>query len=59
MFLSILASKVFYYIVKFGIISIGLLEGPMVATGLLTQLIVSVVLSIAFWKFSEKAVYKS
>ena len=59
MFLSIVASKVFYYIVKFGIISIGLLEGPMVATGLLTQLIVAVVLSITFWKFSEKAVYKS
>ena len=59
MFLSILASKVFYYIVKLGIISIGLLEGPMVATGLLTQLIVAVVLSIAFWWFSEKAVYKS
>lgn len=59
MFLSILASKVFYYIVKFGIISIGLIDGPMVATGLLTQLIVAVVLSVTFWKFSEKAVYKS
>ena len=59
MFLSIVASKVFYYIVKFGIISIGLLEGPMVATGLLTQLIVAVVLSVTFWKFSERVVYKS
>ena len=59
MFLSILASKVFYYIIKFGIISIGFLDGPMVATGLLTQLIVAVVLSITFWKFSEKVVYKS
>lgn len=59
MVLSILASKVFYYIIKFGIISVGILKGPMVATGLMTQLIVAVVLSVAFWKFSEKAVYKS
>jgi len=56
MFLSIVASKVFYYIIKFGIISVGLLDGPMIATGLLTQLIVAVVLSVAFWKFSEKEV---
>ncbi len=59
MFLSIVASKVFYYIIKFGIISVGLLDGPMVATGLMTQLIVAVVLSVAFWKFSEKVVLKS
>lgn len=58
MFLSIVASKVFYYIIKFGIISVGILDGPMVATGLMTQLIVAVVLSVAFWKFSEKVVYK-
>lgn len=59
MFFSIVASKVFYYIIKFGIISIGLLDGPMVATGLMTQLIVAIVLSVAFWKFSEKVVFKS
>lgn len=59
MVLSILASKVFYYIVKFGIISIGILDGPMVATGLMTQLIVAVVLSVTFWRFSEKVVSKS
>ena len=59
MFLSILTSKVFYYIIKFGIISVGILDGPMVATGLLTQLIVAVVLSVIFWKFSERVVYKS
>ncbi len=59
MFLSLLASKVFYYIVKFGIISIGILDGPMVATGLMTQLIVAVVLSVTFWRFSEKVVSKS
>lgn len=59
MFLSIVASKVFYYSIKFGIISVGLLEGPMVATGLMTQLIVAIVLSAAFWKFSEKVVYKA
>ena len=59
MFLSILASKVFYYIIKFGIISAGILDGPMVATGLKTQLIVAVFLSVTFWKFSEKVVYKS
>ena len=59
MFLSIVASKIFYYIIKFGIISVGILDGPMVATGLMTQLIVAVVLSVAFWKFSEKVVYKS
>ena len=59
MFLSIVASKVFYYIVKFGIISIGLIDGPMIATGLMTQLVVAVVLSVTFWKFSEKVVYKS
>ena len=59
MFLSIVASKIFYYIIKFGIISIGFLDSPMVATGLLTQLIVAVVLSVAFWKFSEKVVYKA
>ena len=59
MFLSIVASKVFYYIIKLGIISVGILDGPMVATGLLTQCIVAVVLSVAFWKFSEKVVYKS
>lgn len=58
MFLSIVLSKVFYYIIKFGIISAGLLDASMVATGLLTQVIVAVVLSIAFWKFSEKVVNK-
>ncbi len=59
MFLSIAASKVLYYIIKFGFISVGILDGPMVATGLMTQLIVAVVLSVAFWKFSEKVVFKS
>lgn len=59
MFLSILASKMIYYIIKYGIISAGILDGPMVATGLMTQFIVAVVLSVAFWKFSEKVVYKS
>lgn len=58
MFLSIVASKLFYYIIKLGIISAGILDGPMVTTGLLTQLIVAVVLSVAFWKFSENVVYK-
>lgn len=59
MFLSILASKMIYYIIKYGIISAGILDGPMVATGLMIQFIVAVVLSVAFWKFSEKVVYKS
>lgn len=54
MFLSIAASKALYYAVKFGCLSLGLLDGPMVATGLLTQLVVAVVLSLAFWMFKEK-----
>lgn len=54
MLLSIAASKALYYAVKFGCLSLGLLDGPMVATGLPTQLVVAVVLSLAFWAFKEK-----
>lgn len=54
MLLSIAASKALYYAVKFGCLSLGLLDGPMVATGLPTQLVVAVVLSLAFWVFKEK-----
>jgi hypothetical protein len=56
MFVSIAASKMFYYIIKYGIISVRLLDGPIVATELVTQLIVAIVLSVAFWKYRESVV---
>lgn len=56
MFIAILASKALYYLIKYGVLAFGLLEGPMIATGLFTQLIVAVVLSVGFWKFQERRV---
>lgn len=58
MFASIAASKVAYYIIKYGVLSIGLMEGSLIATDLLTQLVVAIVLSVAFWKFSERMIQR-
>lgn len=55
MFIAIVASKTLYYIIKYGVLALGLMEGPMVATGLLTQIIVAAVLSVSFWKFQERS----
>ena len=57
MFIAIIASKALYYLIKFGVLALGLMEGPMVATGLFTQFIVAVVLSVSFWKFQERSVF--
>ncbi len=56
MFVAIAASKVAYYIIKYGVLSIGLMDGTLIATDLLTQLVVAIVLSVAFWKFSERVI---
>ncbi|MEW6195320.1 MAG: hypothetical protein AB1521_09205 [Bacteroidota bacterium] len=42
---SILISKIYYYGVKFGLVSIGLISGELVATPVYLQLIIAVVLS--------------
>jgi len=56
MFIAIIASKAFYYLIKYGVLALGIMEGPIVATGILTQLIVTVVLSVGFWRFQEKRI---
>lgn len=53
MFFSIVLSKLLYYVVKFFIISIGLMLTTMVSTSLAIQLIIAFVLSLCF-SFSSK-----
>ena len=55
MFIAIFVSKTLYYIIKYGVLTFGFMEGPMVATGLLTQMIVAAVLSVSFLKFQERS----
>lgn len=49
MFLSILISKLYYYIIKYVLISFGLLSGELVSTALYLQAIVGV--AISFYSF--------
>lgn len=55
-FASILISKVFYYTVKFGLLSFGIMEGGLIATPIYLQIVVTSVLSIYLYLFykSEK-----
>lgn len=52
MFISILLSKGLYYLVKYGLISIGLMNSSFFGTNLGTQLLVAAVISLLFVKHS-------
>ena len=46
LFVSIFFCKIYYYIVKAGLISVGLMEGGLVSTPIYLQLIIALVLSV-------------
>ncbi len=48
MILSIIGSKIFYYGLKFIFIEVGLIEGSLVSTGLIGQIIALLIISIVF-----------
>lgn len=54
MFLSIIASKLFYYGLKSICISFGLLSTAIVDTNIYIQLIVTIIISALFAKFTER-----
>jgi hypothetical protein len=57
LFVSIFFCKVYYYIVKAGLISVGLMEGGLVSTPIYLQIIIALVLSVAAHFYINK--YKS
>lgn len=48
MTLSIIGSKIFYYGLKYVFIEVGLIEGSLVSTGLIEQIIALLIISIVF-----------
>lgn len=54
MFVSILVSKTLYYLVKIGLISIGLMNTAILSTSIGVQLLIAAVLSLLFFEFSNK-----
>lgn len=53
MFIAIVASKLFYYAIKYVSITTGLIASSMVSTSLWIQLLVTVAISLAFLLFSK------
>jgi len=54
-FLSIALSKVYYYVIKIGLVSFAVVSGNIISTPLYIQLVVSIVLSLyAFFMFIRK-----
>lgn len=53
MFISIVASKLFYYAIKYVCITTGLMASSMVSTSIWIQLLVAVAISLAFLFFSK------
>jgi len=54
MFLSILCSKIAYYVLKYGFIAIGLLNIEIISTSLLLQLFIALFISILFTLFYKR-----
>ena len=59
MFISIVSSKLIYYAIKYLCVSTGLLASSMVSTSITIQLIVAIVISLAFLFFSKSLSQKS
>ena len=59
MFVSIVVSKLVYYVIKYICISFGLLVSNMVSTSITIQLIVAIVISLAFLFFPKSLSQKS
>ena len=51
---SIVASKVFYYLLKYAFLSLGLISGSLISTSILIQVFVLAILSLAFTKYYNK-----
>jgi hypothetical protein len=51
---SIVLSKIFYYAAKFGMISLGLIEGELISTPIYVQLVVTILLSVYLVLFYKK-----
>ncbi len=58
LFSSIIASKLVYYALKFGFISLGLIEGDLITTNLLMQLVsaifITMIFSLIWIKFNNR-----
>ena len=54
-FLSIILSKIFYYLFKFAFIEWSLISGKLFSTSLIIQLIIALGLAVVFFLFGRKA----
>ena len=54
MFLSILISKVFYYVIKYGLISFALLNSGLVSTPIYIQIVTTILFSVYIFAFYKK-----
>jgi hypothetical protein len=57
-FCSVIISKVVYYLMKYLFLSVGWLSGDLFSTGILTQLLVALVITIVFTYYHKKLAAK-